>query len=185
MKKAREKLSANLKRIKAVALAQQKYRDKQRVALQEAAASNPSVPCRESVGRPPCVGNEILQVIIDLSMPGSSADERRRTEVVRSCRSLDDLQGALQRRGYEISRSGTYLRLLPHRSDTREGKRHEKCVPVKLISARTDCHKSHPDSKFCTASIRNVEALSSLLGQEQVAFISQVCKIIFHVYFYM
>ena len=175
-KKKREELSAKLRRNKVVAKAQQKYRDKQRAALRNAAASNPSVPFRESVGRPLCSEDEIIQVIIDLAMPGSSADERRRTEVIRSCRSLDDLHAALQRKGYEISRSGTYLRLLPRRSDTREGKRHEKCAPVKLISARTDSHKSHPDSKFCTASIRNVEALSSLLGHEQVAFLSQVCN---------
>ena len=45
---------------------------------------------------------------------------------------------------------------------------------MKLIRAEADFHKSHPDGKFCTASIRNAERIASLLGHKNVAFISQV-----------
>lgn len=87
-------------------------------------------------------------------MFGGAADERRRSELVRSCKTLSDLNEELQKQGFQISRSGTYLRLLPRNSHTTEGKRHVTTVPVKLCRAQADSRKSHPDGKFCTASIR-------------------------------
>lgn len=46
-------------------------------------------------------------------------------------------------------------------------------VPVRLRKAQSDHHKEHPDGKFCTATIKNLESLASLLGPNQVCFISQ------------
>lgn len=46
-------------------------------------------------------------------------------------------------------------------------------MPVKLCLAQNDHHKEHPDTQFCTATIRALERLASFLGQKQVAFISQ------------
>lgn len=44
---------------------------------------------------------------------------------------------------------------------------------VKLSRATNDEHKSHPDGKFCTESIRVIESLASMFGPAQVFFISQ------------
>ena len=70
--------------------------------------------------------------------------------------------------GYTISRSGVYLRLLPKRSTTNEGKRHIVTVPVKLSRPEADQHAKHPDGKFCTATIGALEILTSILGPDQV-----------------
>lgn len=50
---------------------------------------------------------------------------------------------------------------------------HLVLLQVKLCKAQTDEHKKHIDGIFCTATIRSVEALASLLGPAQVVFISQ------------
>ena len=45
--------------------------------------------------------------------------------------------------------------------------------PVKLIQAHNDNHTKHIDGQFCTATIRHLEELSSMLGLDEVCFISQ------------
>lgn len=52
-------------------------------------------------------------------------------------------------------------------------------VPVRLCRARNDAHKKHPDGEFATASIRCLEEIASVLGPNQVAWISQddKCKV--------
>lgn len=89
-------------------------------------------------------------------MFGGATDDRRRSELIRSCKTLDDLHTALQAQGFTLSRSATYLRLLPRNSFSNEGKRHVTTVPVKLCQANADARKPHVDGKFCTASIRSV-----------------------------
>jgi len=71
--------------------------------------------------------------------------------------------------GFRISRSGLYVRLLPRRSDTQEGKRHVNTVPVKLTRA----HKSHIDGRFAMATINNMEEVAATLGPAEVCFLSQ------------
>ena len=63
----------------------------------------------------------------------SATDARRRCELLRTCTTLDDLCRELNERGFKISRSATYLRLLPKRGNTQEGMRHVQTVPVKLL----------------------------------------------------
>ena len=75
--------------------------------------------------------------------------------------------------GFRISRSGLYLRLLPRRSDTQEGKRHVNTVPVKLTRAHTDAHKSHIDGRFAMATTNNMEEVAATLGPAEVCFLSQ------------
>ena len=86
---------------------------------------------------------------------------------------MDELAEALRRNGMTISRSALYTRLLPKRSTSLEGKRHIHTVPVELIRAQNDHHSSHVDGRFCTATIKNVEELCTLLGPNEVCFISQ------------
>ena len=58
------------------------------------------------------------------------AHDRRRNEVIRSVRSLNDLKEELDKMGFNLSRSWLYLRLLPKRKDSNEGKRHVKTVSL-------------------------------------------------------
>ncbi|CAH2100804.1 unnamed protein product [Euphydryas editha] len=130
---------------------------------------------RDSVGRPNLESNQpsLLKTIADIAFFGSAADDRRRTESIRSVKTLDELTQELRKIGFDISRSGTYLRLIPRKSNSAEGRRHVSTVPVKLIRAQTDHHKSHLDSKFAETSIHYLENIASILGPNQVFFISQ------------
>ena len=119
-------------------------------------------------------GEDILhKTIVDIAIGGSAADERCRSEVIRTVRTLDDLTAALRKQGFRLSRSAVYLRLLPRNATTQEGKRHVKTVPVKLTPAQNDKHSTHPDTLFARASISNLEELASLLGPQEVTFHSQ------------
>lgn len=110
---------------------------------------------------------------MDIAIHGSAAHDKRREEMYRSVRTLTDLSKELNESGFKISRSGTYLRLLPRRSNTQEGKRHVQTVPVRLVAAQNDFHQQHTDSTFATVTINYLEELASLLGPNNVAFISQ------------
>jgi len=169
----------NLKRKKLDAERQKKFRQSKRAALEDICSENPDIlkklKLRNSAGRPNLEKDQplLLQTIAEIAMFGSSTDERRRNEVIRSCQSLDSLHAELVKKGFSISRMGTYLRLLPRNSNTIEGKRHVSTVPVKLIRAQTDLHKSHVDTSFAVTSIRYLECLASLLGPREVFFMSQ------------
>lgn len=117
--------------------------------------------------------HDLLKTITDLAMFGASAEERRRCEIVRTCRTLDDLHVQLKNLGYNLSRSALYFRLLPKKCNTTEGKRHVITAPVKLRRPEADYHKAHSDQYFCQATIRNFETIASILGPTQVVFISQ------------
>ena len=114
-----------------------------------------------------------MKTIVDIAILGSSADERRQTEVLRTAKTLDNLTEEMKKKGFNISRSGLYLRLIPRRADSIEAKKHVTTVPVKLMKAQTYNHKSHIDSKFAAASIHHLEQVASILGPEQVMFFSQ------------
>ena len=75
---------------------------------------------------------QLLSTILDIVRESSSADERRRSEALRSVTTLDDLQSKLIEHGFKLSRATTYLRLMPRRGNTTHAKRHVKTVPVKL-----------------------------------------------------
>lgn len=130
---------------------------------------------RDSVGRPGLQNDqpELIKTISEIAIFGSGADPRRRSEAMRSVKNLDELTNELKVLGFSISRSGTYLRLLPRNSATLEGRRHVTTVPVRLARARNDVHRAHIDTKFATASIRYLESLASILGPAQVCFSSQ------------
>lgn len=102
-----------------------------------------STPCRPrlEVDQP-----DLLKIIVDLATHGSAADDRRRSEVIRDCRTLDELHEKLKLHGLELSRSALYLRLIPRRANSNEGKKHMQTVPVKLIKAQTSEHKLHVDT---------------------------------------
>ena len=84
---------------------------------------------------------ELLSIIIKIVQNSSAADERRRTECLRSVSTLDDLQKELTMIGFNLSRSGLYLRLLPRRGNTSEGKKHVNTVPAKLLRPKNSLQK--------------------------------------------
>ena len=84
----------------------------------------------------------LLEAILSIVIPGSSADDRRRSEVYNSVRSLDDLKSALEKKGFNLSRTATYYRLFPAKMRHKDGKRHVHTVPVKLQRPQNDFKKS-------------------------------------------
>lgn len=126
-------------------------------------------------GRPPREFDQplLLKTICDIAMCGSAAHNRRQSDIIRSIKTLDELTKELILQGFQLSRSTVYTRLLPKRSSSNQGKRHVTTVPVRLLRAENDHHKNHNDGKFCTATIRRLEEISSLLGPNEVAFLSQ------------
>ena len=106
-------------------------------------------------------------------MFGASADDRRRCEGLRSCKTLQKLHKKLVELGYQVSKSAAYYRCLPRDATTIEGKRHVITVPVKLCRAQSDQHRDHEDQKFCINTIRSLEILASILGPKEVFFLSQ------------
>lgn len=154
------------------------FRQTSKRLLQEAIDENPSLrkklKVRHSSGHPPLTEDqpELLKTIIEIALQGSGVDERRQSEKIRAVKTLDELTKELKNHGFNLSRSGAYLHLLPRRSDTTEGRRHVRTAPVKLIKAQNDAHEKHPDGFFCTASIRAMEEIASVLGDNEVTFLS-------------
>ena len=117
---------------------------------------------------------ELLKTIAEIACTGSAADERRRSEMIRTIKTLDELTDKLHKRGFELSRSAVYLRILPRRSLSAEGKRQVKTAPVGLIRAQNSQHCNHPDTKFAKSSIQSMEEIAALLGPKEGTFHSPV-----------
>lgn len=75
--------------------------------------------------------------------------------------------------GYNLSRSGLYLRLFPKNSTTIEGRRHVTTVPVRLIRPENNERKNNPDGHFASATVKYVKDLASLFGSGCVFVCSQ------------
>lgn len=136
LKEQIKKKQQALKRKRKNAEYQKTFRDKRRDALKKCISNDPntirSVHIQNDPGRPRVEKDGmILEAIVDLVLLKSAADAKRRTEMIRTYRTLDDLHGAIVDLGFSISRSGLYLRLLPKNSSTTEGKRHIRTVPVR------------------------------------------------------
>ena len=177
--KLKAELQLNLKKLKDAQERQRKFRLERKRTLQEACEKNPELQStlnlKKSCGRPTLEEEQplLLKSIVEIALHGSAAHEKRQSNIYRSIKTLDELTKQLQLDGFKVSRSGVYLRLLPRRSDTREGKRHVTTVPVKLIRAKNDHHKKHPDGIFCTATLNSLVEVASLLGPDEAMFLSQ------------
>lgn len=165
-----EKEKLRLEKLKDGALRSQKFRSNHRAKLDEVREKIPAaaevLKKKKEPGRSRLEDEQpdLLQVITAIATVGSGAHLRRRDETMRCCRTLDDLTRELRNFGYEISRSATYLRLLPRFQNSREGKRHVQTAKVKLVKAQTSDHKKHEDASFCTATIMALNSLASFLG---------------------
>ena len=156
---------------------------KARERKKEAAALNQTLPAAQdesecvtprSAGRPTIIDDDILiKTITDMALIGSSVYSRRRTEVINCCKSLDDLTDKLKGLGYNLSRSSVYLRLLPRRKDSFEGKRDKKVVNVKLCIAMPMQRAKNPDRWFASATMHHVEDFAVLMGRGNVAILGK------------
>ena len=90
---------------------------------------------------------DCLKEIVQVSIGG--ADGRRRSEVIRTVRTLGDLQKAVESEGFKISKTGLYYQLLPRDASTIEGKRHHSLLKVRLLKAQNTERAHHPDRDFC------------------------------------
>ena len=109
----------------------------------------------------------LIKTIAQLALVGSSADPHRRTEVINTPKTLNDLTEKLQTIGFALKRSSVYLRLMPRRKDTTEGKRHKKVANIKLCKAQSLERKKNPDRWFAAATMKHVEELAVLMGKKQ------------------
>ncbi|CAF4172871.1 unnamed protein product, partial [Rotaria sp. Silwood2] len=102
-----------------------------------------------------------------------AADPFRSSNLISPCITLDKLTERLKERGFVLSRSATYLRLIPRRSNSIEGKRHVRTVPIRLIKANNDQHKKHDDQYVATNTINHLKTLAGSFGNDAVFFLSQ------------
>ena len=160
----------------------QRYRSSMKRTMEDIIQDHPEIrkklKVRDGSGRPSITEDqpELLKTIVDIAIIGSGADERRNSEKICTVRTLDDLTEELKHLGFELSRSGVYLHLLPRKSNSVEGKRHVNTVPVKLVKSQNDQHAKHPDTNFAKASIRAIEEIASILGDSEVSFLSVDAK---------
>ena len=101
----------------------------------EAAASEVKRFNRRATRRPSKEVNqpEVLSTIVIVAEASSYINNRRRYEHLRSVKTLDHFHSELTRPGFNLSRSASYLKLSPRRTDSREGKRHVQTDKVKLV----------------------------------------------------
>ena len=65
-------------------------------------------------GAPTKVDNSaLIETICRIAISGSAADDRRRSEVIHTVKSLDNLTTSLRSEGFELSQLAVYLRLIP------------------------------------------------------------------------
>ena len=128
-----------LKKLKVGQKASKKFRVKTKTVLSKAVQDFPAlanqIKIRDSPGAPTLDETypDLNKTILDIATVGAAASDRRRQELYRSVKTLDDLHKALQSLGFQLSRSALYLRLHPNNSTTREGKRHVRNVPVRYL----------------------------------------------------
>ncbi|KZS05363.1 Uncharacterized protein APZ42_031468 [Daphnia magna] len=111
-----------------------------------------------------------------MAIHGSAAHEKIQSEVCTSILTLHNLHDQQKKDGFHLSHSMLYLHLMPKRCSSLEGKRHISIVLVKLIHAQNDHHQKHVDGLFASATINFLEEIASILGPDEVCFLSQADK---------
>ena len=68
---------------------------------------------------------ELIKAISRIAISGSAAHERRRSEMIRTVKPLDQLTAALNQRGYSLKQSVIYPCLRPRNSRTKSLVKHD------------------------------------------------------------
>ena len=118
----------------------------------------------EKAVRPPLedMYPELHYTIVSIARMEAGPDHRRWTDILNACLTLDDLHDRLLKEGILLSRQSTYLRLIPTRVDSLDGKKHVRTVPVKIRRARNDARKKHIDADFTFATKEHLKNIASL-----------------------
>ena len=144
----------NLRTLTSDSQKQRKHRAKKKQMIAELADKSPTnaAKLRKFMNESPGALENLLpglhQAIINLVTVGAGADLPSQTDVLNSCKILDDLHAALQKEGYVFSRQALYLRLIPRRADSQEGKCYVRTVPVKLRKAKNTLRDRYADADF-------------------------------------
>lgn len=115
----------------------------------------------------------MIDAIIEISIQGSAAADKRRSELIRTVKTLDDLKIQMQKLTFDLKRDTAYRRLIPKRALSQEDKRHVNTAPIKLTKCQNSKHSKHADTMFARRSIHNLETLAGLLGPNETVFLSQ------------
>lgn len=103
---------------------QQKFRNERKKTLAKLCETNQEISkawkVRDKIGRPrlEIEQPDLLKAIVDIALHGSAAHEKRRSDVYRSIKTLQELTDLLVSDKFKLSRSGVYLRLLPKEAPT-------------------------------------------------------------------
>ena len=171
----KKKIQSKLSRLKSNAKASAKQRVKIKMLKEKYMDKFPNgngMVFRKKAGRPPVevyapgLGG-VMQDIVNVSC---AADPKRRSEIVTTANTLDDLQQQLFDRGFILKRSTLYLRVLPRRGNTNEGKRHVHTLPIKLLKPQEDDHGKNISTRFCLVEDRMMKEITSYLGPEQAVY---------------
>ncbi len=119
---------------------------------------------------------ELLSTIVQIVEASSATDDWRRTEVLHTVKTLDDLRDKLVQIRMNLSRSPTYLRLQPWRSDLNQGKRHVQTVRVKLLRPENSFRKKNADRMFAKSFIDDLHEICKLFGPSIVLSLSNADK---------
>ena len=155
------------------------YRDRRKVAESRLREEHPefaaALKLRDGPGRPriECDQPEILKTVLEIATIGSACGDRRREDIYRTVKTLDDLHNAIRGLGFTISRSGLYLKLLPRDGSTIEGRRHVSTVPVKLVRPQNDLRKKHPDRMFAAETSYACDKIALSIGPHACVYIGQ------------
>ena len=166
--KEKEVLKKKLRKLVRDKRAQQAYRNRRK--------KNPAKPIRSEPGRPPL--EEQLTALPDLickiAARKCAADPRRRTEIIRCVQTIDELERALNgeiataypelaQSGFQVKRGALYLRLMPKRVNTIEGRRHVRCVPV-ARKPQFNALKVVPELRFTRAQYRMKDEITAWMA---------------------
>ena len=157
----------------------QKLRAKKRKAEEALLRENPevakSLKIRDGVGRPRVEVDQpgLLHDILKIATIGAACGDKRRDDIFRTVKTLDDLKSAIDALGYTVSRQALYLRLLPRDAKSLHGQKHVKAVNVKLVRPSNDLRKKHPDRIFARESCRGVDEIVTYFGPEASVFLGQ------------
>ena len=159
---------------------QKKFRQKKADLLKtmasesEAAAEKLKSVTRDGPGRPPIEDSfpQLHETIVKIASSLAGADGKRRTDILEACHTLDDLRAALLKEGYNLSRSALYYRLVPRKSNSTEGKKHVRTVPVKIRRAKNNIRARHQDANFTFSIKHYLKQVASFFGSKNAFVLS-------------
>ena len=182
IKKAKAEISAMKKQLKLKeqrAKASRKFRENRKSVEERLKLEHPefaaALNLRDNPGKPrvECDQPELLKTILEIATYGSACGDRRRDDIFRTVKTLDDLHKAITNLGFSVSRSALYLKLLPRDGSTIEGKRHVNTVPVRLVRPQNDLRRKHPDRMFAAETSFACDKIATTIGPLACVYLAQ------------